>query len=58
MARLELYTSEMYSMEISDELYEKYINGELDEYDILDECRDTIWDCNQYADVDKVKIEK
>ena len=58
MARLELYTSEKYSVEISDELYTKYINGEIDDYGILDRYSDIIWDCNQYADIVDIKIEE
>lgn len=56
MARLELYTSEKYSIEIPDELYQRYKNGEIEEYQVLEECGDVIWDCNQYADITEIKI--
>lgn len=56
MAILSIETREKYSMEIEEELYNKYLNGELTEEEVLDEVRDEIWDCNQLADVEKISI--
>lgn len=56
MAILSIETREKYSMEIEEELYNKHLNGELTEEEVLDEVRDEIWDCNQWADVEKISI--
>lgn len=56
MAILSIETREKYSIEIEEELYNKYLNGELTEEEVLDEVRDEIWDCNQWADVEKISI--
>lgn len=56
MAILSIETREKYSMEIEEELYNKYLNGELTEEEVLYEVRDEIWDCNQWADVEKISI--
>lgn len=56
MAILSIETREKYSMEIEEELYNKYLNSELTEEEVLDEVRDEIWDCNQWADVEKISI--
>lgn len=56
MAILSIETREEYSMEIEEELYNKYLNGELTEEEVLDEVGDEIWDCNQWADVEKISI--
>lgn len=56
MAILSIETREKYSMEIEEELYNKYLNGELTEEEVLGEVRDEIWDCNQWADVEKISI--
>lgn len=57
MAILSIETREKYSMEIEEELYNKYLNGELTEEEVLDEVQDEIWDCNQWADIEKIGIE-
>ena len=57
MAILSIETREKYSMEIEEELYNKYLNGELTEEEVLDGVRDEIWDCNQWADIEKIGIE-
>lgn len=57
MAILSIETREKYSMEIEEELYNKYLNGELTEEEVLDKVRDEIWDCNQWADIEKIGIE-
>ena len=56
MAILSIETREKYSMEIEEELYNKYLNGELTEEEVLDEVKDEIWDSNQWADVEKISI--
>lgn len=57
MAILSIETREKYSMEIEEELYNKYLNGELTEEEVLDEVGDEIWDCNRWADIEKIGIE-
>lgn len=57
MATLSIETREKYSAEIEDELYNKYLNRELTKEEVLDEVRDEIWDCNQWAEVEKINIE-
>lgn len=57
MAILSIETREKYSMEIEEELYNKYLNGELTEEEVLDKVGDEIWDCNRWADVEKISIE-
>lgn len=57
MATLSIEIREKYSVEIEDELYNKYLNRELTKEEVLDEVRDEIWDCNQWAEVEKINIE-
>ena len=57
MAILSIETREKYSMEIEEELYNKYLNGELTEEEILDKVGNEIWECNQWVDVEKISIE-
>lgn len=56
MAKLYIETHEQYAINIDDELYQRYLNGELDADDIFMKVGDEIWDCNQFAEVDKVYI--
>ena len=57
MATLSIETREKYSIEIEEELYNKYLNGELTKEEVLDKTGDEIWDCNQWAEVEKINIE-
>ena len=56
MAILSIETREKYSMEIEEELYNKYLNGELTKEEVLDKTGNEIWDCNQWADIEKISI--
>lgn len=56
MARIRIETSEAYEMDIDDELYQQYLDGELTKDEVLDEVGEEIWDYNQYADIDNVEI--
>lgn len=52
MATLSIETREKYSIEIEEELYNKYLNGELTKEEVLDKTGD----CNQWADIEKIEI--
>ncbi len=56
MATLNIETREKYSIEIEEELYNKYLNGKLTKEEVLDKIGDEIWDCNQWADIEKIEI--
>lgn len=56
MARLSIETTELYSVEIEDELYNKYLNNEITKEDVLHEMEDEIWDCRQWCDIENVEI--
>lgn len=58
MAKLYLETSEIYAMEIPDDLYELYKSGKLNTVGVFDELDEEIWDYNQEASIDKVYIEE
>ena len=50
MTTLSIETREKYSIEIEEELYNKYLNGELTKEEVLDKTGDEIWDCNQWEE--------
>lgn len=58
MAKLYLETSEIYAMEIPDDLYELYKSGKLNTVGVFDKLDGEIWDYNQEASIDKVYIEE
>lgn len=58
MAKLYLETSEIYAMEIPDDLYELYKSGKLNTIGVFDKLDGEIWDYNQEASIDKVYIEE
>lgn len=58
MAKLYLETSEIYAMEIPDDLYELYKSGKLNTVGVFYELDGEIWDYNQEASIDKVYIEE
>lgn len=58
MAKLYLETSEIYAMEIPDDLYELYKSGKLNTVEVFDELDGEIWDYNKGASIDKVYIEE
>lgn len=56
--KLYLETSEIYAMEIPDDLYELYKSGKLNIIGVFDELDGEIWNYNQEAHIDKVYIEE